>query len=174
MITSAKLETQTRSFQSELSTWPAAHLTYRPSPRGWSALQVLEHLVKTEENILVAAIAGVRNPHPIGIRDRFGFRFIMKIFQTDKKVKTPASAAQVLPGPELDLEGLDQRWRNTRSDFKAFQAHLSPEQATLGIFRHPVIGWMSVQNILDFFWVHIVHHNFQIERIKRSVASTNQ
>ncbi len=166
METITPLEAQTRTLLSELDSWLPADLSYRPRLVDWSALQVLEHLVKTEEEILVLAREGARNPHPIGVRDRLGFLFVMRVFQTDQKVKTPSSAAQVLPGPELALSDLRERWQKTRADFRVFQEQLHPRQARHGLFRHPVIGWMGTRQIIEFFWVHIIHHGFQMKRLR--------
>ena len=166
MKTLTALESETETLLSKLDGWSQACLSYRPSVTTWSALQVLEHLVKTEEEILVLARKGAQNPHRIGVRDRLGFFSIMRVFQTNRRVKTPSSAAQVLPGLGLALDILRERWQRTRSDFRVFQEQLTPKQARLGLFRHPVIGWMGMQQILDFFWVHIVHHGFQIERLR--------
>ena len=81
MATPMLLEDQTRAFFRELDGWSQARLSYRPSASGWSALQVLEHLVKTEEEILVLAREGARTPHRIGVRYRLAFLFLIWVFQ---------------------------------------------------------------------------------------------
>lgn len=166
MIDSTQLETQKQELLTHIKGWSPARLSYRPSPAAWSSVEVLDHLVKTEESILAFAKRGLAKPHRIGIRDRLGSLFIQKIFQTDRKVKVPAAAAQVLPDRRLDLDSILQRWQSTRNDFAAFQRQLSPEQARLGIFRHPVCGWMGIPQIVAFFSVHMVHHGFQLSRLR--------
>ena len=66
MATASTLGNETRTFLFELEGWSRASLVNRPSPASWSALQVLEHLVKTEEGILVLARQGAQTPHRIG------------------------------------------------------------------------------------------------------------
>lgn len=166
MATLAMLEERTESFLAELKQWPAEQRTRCSAAGGWCALQVLDHLVKTEEEILVAARAGASSPHALGIRDRLGSQFLMKVFQTDRRVKVPSSAKMVMPGPVCSFEELCDRWRRTRADFKDFVSQLSGDQLRLGIFRHPVAGWMGVAQMIDFFWVHVVHHEFQLRRLQ--------
>lgn len=164
----AQLEAQKRKLLSQIEGWSPARLRYRPSPGAWSAAEVFDHLVKTEEEILAAAKQGLTAPHRIGIRDRLGTLFIQKVFQTDRKVKVPASAPQVLPDKSASLESVLGRWQSTRSDFAEFQDRLSSDQARSGLFRHPVCGWMGVSEIRAFFFVHMVHHGFQISRLSSS------
>lgn len=164
----AQLEAQKRRLLSQVEGWSAARLRCRPSPGAWSAVEVFDHLVKTEEAILAAAKQGLTAPHRIGIRDRLGTLFLQKVFQTDRKVKAPASAPQVLPDQSANLESVLERWQSTRTDFADFQDRLSSDQAHLGIFRHPVCGWMGVPQIRAFFFVHMVHHGFQISRLSSS------
>ena len=83
MIDAMHLESQKRLLLSRVDGWTATRLSYRPSPGAWSVLQVLDHLVRTEEEILALAKQGVSAPHRIGLRDRLGSLFITKLFQTD-------------------------------------------------------------------------------------------
>lgn len=166
MINSAQLESQKQLLLSRFDGWSVARLSYRPSASGWSAIQVLDHLVRTEEEILSSAKQGLGFPHRIGVRDRIGFLFIRKIFETDRKVKVPASAAQVLPDQYPAFGDVLERWQITRSDFVRFQSQLSPKQAVSGLFRHPVCGWMGMPQISQFFFVHMIHHGFQIGRLE--------
>ncbi len=165
MIDAMQLESQKRLLLSRVDGWTATRLSYSPSPGAWSVLQVLDHLVRTEEEILALAKQGVSAPHRIGLRDRLGSLFITKLFQTDRRVKIPPSAFQVLPEQDPPLAHVLERWQVTRHDFYRFQTQLSREQAAGGLFRHPVCGWMGLPQIAQFFHVHMVHHGFQIGRL---------
>lgn len=165
MIDLVQLESQKRVLLSQVDRWSLAQLTYRPTPNAWSAIQVFDHLVKTEEGILKLAKQGMRSPHRIGVRDHLGFLFIRKVFLTDRKVRVPASADQVLPQQHPAFGDVLERWRITRSDFECFQRELSPKQAASGLFKHPVAGWMGVPQITEFLFVHMVHHGYQLDRL---------
>ena len=171
MTDGTQLEAQKRLLLSQVDGWSAARLTYRPSPGAWSAVQVFDHLVRTEEEILLLAKQGLGSPHRIGVRDRIGFVFLRKIFGTNRRVRTPASATRVLPDQDPALDDVLHRWERTRSDFASFQLHLPAKQAASGLFRHPVAGWMGVPQILEFFSVHMTHHGFQLRRLSSEAAA---
>jgi hypothetical protein len=86
MIDMVQLESQKRVLLSQVDGWSLDRLTYRPAPNAWSAIQVFDHLVKTEEGILRLAKQGVRSPHRIGIRDHLGFVFMRKVFLSDRSL----------------------------------------------------------------------------------------
>jgi hypothetical protein len=67
------LEQQKAEILASLAAWPASQLTYRPTPTAWSAVEVLDHVVRVEREILAAALRGVVAPRRLGVRDRVGF-----------------------------------------------------------------------------------------------------
>lgn len=166
MTTFEALEVQRHELLADVGAWTPAQLAYRPSPRAWSAPEVLDHLVRAEAGILAAARDGVRAPHRVGVRDRAGFAFIDWLFRSDRRVRVPASAAGVLPDSAADLAGVRRRWDATRAELGAFLAPLAPEQLGRGVFRHAVSGWMTVPQVLRFFEVHAHHHGFQLARLR--------
>jgi len=130
---------------------------------------MLDHLVKTEIEILSAARRGAALPHHVGIADKLRTTLLNKIFASDRRVKVPASARSVLPGSELRLEEIRSRWNKSRAELLDFVSQGSSELLDKGIFRHPVGGWMGITQILEFFSVHLIHHSYQLDRIRRSV-----
>lgn len=168
MVDQAALEVEKRKFLGAVEGWPGARMRFRPGAGEWSAGEVLDHVVKTEERILGAMKRGVATPHGIGMRDRVGTWFVHRIFRTDRRVKVPGAASSVLPDAEVNLEEVLQRWEATRGEFAGFEEGLSPELARVGLFKHPVAGWMGVGQVREFFLVHMVHHGFQIRRIERA------
>ncbi len=174
METLDRLEEQKSELLTLVRGWPEARLQFHPAPGQWSALQVFDHIERTERVILDAAKAGVVRPHSLGARDRLGYLFLEKVFQTERKVKVPSSAKIVLPGAEPGMDNVLARWQETRNDLRVFYDALTPEQLRRGIFRHPVAGWMDMTRILGFFSVHITHHVFQIQRLCTASGSTRQ
>lgn len=165
MMDLSQLEQQKYDLLAPTKNWSSARLAYRPTPSAWSTAEVFNHLVKTEAGILTAAQEGVLRLHRIGLRDQLGYLFIERIFRSDRRVKVPDSAAQVLPDQNPDLRAVFVQWQTVREDLGHFYKQLSPKQLRAGIFRHPVSGWMDMPRILGFFSVHMVHHSFQLARL---------
>jgi hypothetical protein len=78
----------------------------------------------------------------------------------------------VLPGSALELDGIRNKWDQDREQLKSFVSQGNPELLSKGIFRHPVGGWMGMEQILDFFSVHLIHHEYQLKRIFRDALRT--
>ena len=165
MITFGMLEQQKAELLESLRRWPAARTAYRPAADAWSAAEVLDHIVKVETEILAAVRRGLLQPHRIGVRDRVGFWMLDRIFRSDRRVKVPASARKVLPDPNASLAAVAERWDATRRDLARLLEQVPPGEQRAGVFRHPVSGWMTLPQVLRFFWVHVEHHGFQLRRL---------
>jgi DinB superfamily len=168
--TLAKLEKQKTDLLFRLENWPPDKLNRRPGPAEWSVLEVLDHIVKTEVQILSAARTGLERPHRIGIADKLRTLFLQAIFSSDRKVKVPVNSRGVLPGSDLHLSRIVARWNDSRAELHSFVARGNSELLGRGIFKHPVGGWMGMEEILEFFAVHIVHHQYQLRRIFISIS----
>jgi len=59
------------------------------------------------------------------------------VSQAERRVKVHAGASDVLPDPAADFDSVRQGWERSRSEPAIFLDGLSPEQLTLGVFRHP-------------------------------------
>lgn len=165
----AELERQKRDLLAEVGEWSTEKLFHRPSPSEWSVVEMMDHLVKTEIAILAAAREGLRKPHRIGLGDKVRTRFLQRVFMSDRKVKVPASVSQVLPGSDLQWPLLLDRWQKSRWELQQFLKDHDHKLLSQGIFRHPIGGWMAMPEILNFFSVHLIHHNYQLVKIKNAL-----
>ena len=160
------LENQKAEILASLAAWPASQLTYRPTPTAWSAAEVVDHVVRVEREILAAALRGVVAPRRRGVRDRVGFVLLDWLFRSERRVRVPTSVPEVLPSPNADIVTARRDWDIARRDLAEFLGSLTRDQLGPGVFRHPVAGWMSVPQMLRFFWVHSHHHGFQLTRLR--------
>ncbi len=167
----AQLEKQKVEFIRRVGGWSTGRLGHRPSLGAWSAIEVYDHLARTEAAILNEARRGIGKPHRIGISDMVRTKFLNGVFQSPRRVKVPASAQQVLPDQHVELSDVLERWRLCRLELADFLRTTPGEKLERGIFKHPVGGWMNASGILSFFSIHIYHHKFQIDRIESSFLS---
>lgn len=160
-----RLEQQKSAMLAEVGDWPAELQMRRPPDGGWNALQVLDHIVRTEAGICGVAAKRLGQPARIRLRDRVGVAFVDLMFRSRRRVKVPASVAKVItPGESLELGEIAERWERCRVELA--QLVREGEDCRGGVFKHPVGGWMSFEQVLRFFSVHMVHHEFQLERIR--------
>ena len=166
MLSLAIIEEQKAFLLARVAQWPEERLNFRPSSADWSAVEVFDHLVRTETAILDVARAGVGNPHRIGLSDLLRTAFLEAVFRSRRRVKIPGNVTQILPGTALDFAEILERWDTARKDLASF-LEITPGYALRkGIFRHPVGGWMNASGILAFFSVHMIHHSYQLDRLE--------
>ena len=165
-----KLEDQKAEMLGRLEDWPEERLAARPAAGEWSVVEVLDHVVRVESGICGAAREMMLAPAKVGPRDRLGFRIVEKIFLSQRRVKVPRSVHRVaMPGEDLALADVVVRWDEARVRVRDLAEEATARAVEGGVFRHPISGWMTVEQVFRFFSVHIVHHEFQVERIRRAL-----
>ena len=135
---------------------------------GWSANQVLDHLLIAESGTL-----GYMKKKSSGGWDSLEdtteeIRAISKVFNerlgSDERWKAP----DILPQPsnDIDFETLRNRWDGLRAEMLTFFTQIQPEHFEKLVFRQPYAGMLNSLQALEFMTLHIRHHKMQIERIK--------
>ena len=166
-----RLEEQKGAVLETVRSWPTELQVWRPADGGWNALEVLDHLVRTESGICGVVARGLGTPQRMSVRDGVGFLFVERVFLSRRRVKVPAAAEEfILPGEGLALEEIAARWDQARLDLR--RVAREAEGCRGGVFRHPVSGWMNFEQVLRFFSAHIVHHEFQLVRIREGLRVT--
>ena len=57
-------------------------------------------------------------------------------------------------------------WQGRLAELALLLAELGLERQSCGLFQHPVGGWMGMPQVLEFFRVHVTHHDFQLARLR--------
>lgn len=132
---------------------------------GWSALQVLHHVVAAEEAtigyIKKKMQAGASIPRA-GVRSRLGLLGLRLAFASPLRFRAPAATASV--PAEIDAAGLRAGWQSGREAWRALLAAFPEDLVNRQVFRHPVAGRMSLRDTLGFMQSHLDHHARQVER----------
>lgn len=158
------LESQKSLLLGKLADMPDTALQRKPTTAEWSALEIADHLARTETGIVAAVIEFLPQRVLVPASDRIRGRMIEWLFRTPAKVKVPPTVSAVLPGKGISLEAVAARWSETRSLLRETLESVAPETCRFGAFRHPVAGWMDLSQTLRFFSVHIIHHQYQLRR----------
>jgi hypothetical protein len=100
-----------------------------------------------------------------GLRDRIGAIFTIGLMLSPMRVKAPASATAILPQTTEDPAETALRWKEVRTEMADLLGRLRTDQLGCGLFRHPVSGWMTIQQALTFLSAHMQHHIYQLNRL---------
>ena len=162
----AKIESHRREIIAEADRLTAEQLTFRPAPNAWSALDVLEHLVKVEEAI--AARVRPREPRsPLEtVRTKAAIGIMRVLFVARSRIRVPVQA--ILPLGGVTLSDLAGRWEAAQAALRERLETFGPEDWSRPMMRHPLIGRLTPAESLDFIHWHMGHHQRQIARIRRA------
>lgn len=156
-------------FLLELDTWPAELRQAAPAG-GWSALQVMEHIMTAEGGTL--AYMKKKTSGGWQVLETTGEENIRNSRAVNERLISPErySAPATLPEPsgQHPYEGMKMFWAGQRADAEKFISTLAPEFYDRLVFRQPVAGLLNLYQTLEFMRYHLEHHLPQLERIKQT------
>ena len=153
----------------ELKRWPPEQLNYCPSVGSWSALMILDHLIKTERTVVAVMRTNLAKNNQVTLRQRIRSAIVLTVMALPMKVKVPKSVGFLVPGNgQLDLISLQDQWEQDRTQMAIFIQNLSSTEKKRGVFRHPAGGWTTPNGALLFLRAHIYHHKYQLRRIRKA------
>lgn len=142
-------------------------LNQRPADGGWSALQVMHHLILAEGGSLsyVKKKLGTRpelNRAGLGSFFRSG---MLRLFLTlPKKYAAPKVVGEDMLPQRSSFADAQSQWLSVRQDLRDFLMALPEDHFYMEIYKHPRAGRMSLLGMLRFFNTHLQRHAGQVER----------
>ncbi len=165
-----RLEEERRSLLADLSAWNPSDLTTRPRAGGWSALEILEHLVIAEREILAhlpdpaALTSRPRRP-----RHRFRYALVWLVLWLRIPVKVPTPS--MIPAGGGELADLTARWEATFAWVRTLPPTLGERVEVEALFRHPVAGPITLAQALELDRLHLRVHHRQLRRLRATLGS---
>ncbi len=157
------LERDTTAFVTELERHSVAQLEFQPAPRGWSMLEVGQHLIIVEK-ALVDSSEGTQL-RSLNWRSNLILGLITVSFRSGLRVPTLPPA---VPRERRPLDDVRADWSDVRVNLRALLEPLEATALERSRFVHPVAGSISLRQGLEFMRTHIAHHRVQLERIRQS------
>jgi len=62
---------------------------------------------------------------------------------------------------------LINKWDRSRKEFRDYLGDFDSDKLQYFIFKHPIAGKLNILQALEFINYHMIHHQKQIERIKK-------
>ncbi|TVR38586.1 MAG: DinB family protein [Cryomorphaceae bacterium] len=151
----------------QLETLPQETCSARLA-QGWNILQVVEHVITSETGTLgymKKKTAAPWSEIPLANENHVSKgRQLNEALKSEKRWKAP----DVLPDPtgSQSFDNMAKYWDGLRGEYQGFLSDLDPAYFERTIFRHPYSGPLDLYHTLDFLCNHILHHQYQVERIK--------
>ncbi len=167
-----------RTFEGQLTIWAddrrklldeverlePERLTAKPLPAKWSILEIVEHLVVGDRDVL----QGLPDPsalvdQPRRFKARVGYRMVMFILACH----IPAKASpRHLPRGQSSLPDLRRDWDEMQRWLRSYVGRLDRGDPAKAVFGHPVAGPMTMQQVFDMGKLHLATHTRQIRRLE--------
>ncbi len=166
----AALESRRKKILNQLKTLPQNHLAVKPGSDKWSIIEVIQHLVLVEQQIVTQA-----DRKPLNLdssptaRSREALEMVIEILEKDIRVDVPSASME--PDGQITLAALRTQWKESRVQLCRFFQHLNKESVDAAVFSHPVAGSLNALDMLDLANVHTDYHMRQIEGIQRQLSS---
>lgn len=144
---------------------PAA-VNRQPAAGGWSAAQVLFHVVEAERLSLAYLLKKTQKPDLIprsGVLSAVKSRALSLFLKLPLKVSAPARTADVPDSVEMSV--LERDWDEVRAGWREFLETFPSELADKAIYKHPVAGRLNLEQTLRFLVDHLERHLGQIDRV---------
>jgi hypothetical protein len=164
-----RLEAERAAVLEDLATWPAGSVEFRPADGGWTAVEVLDHVVGSGSGTFAGLRAGLERPHRIVPEDERKVEALEQALRSENRFKVPAGG--IHPEQSVTLDEVTGRWAEARQQLRAVLESMREEQVELGVFEHPFAGWMTVDEVIDHCSDHLFHHQLQLERLRAAWAS---
>jgi hypothetical protein len=153
-----------------LGSMPNKVLSFKAGPDKWSIVEVIEHLVLAETNLLEQLSANI----PVSTLDPKSrtpekHQIVIKVMEGDIPVDVPDESVE--PHGCMTMDALINQWDDIRIKLRYLLASINAENVDDPVYRHPYGGPLDIFETLHFFDVHFDNHMRHIDRI---LAQTKQ
>jgi len=136
----------------------------KPRPEKWSILEIVEHLVIAEREILgglpdASQLSGKRR----SVKNRVLYAVVMTVLRYPIPVKVPSRG--MVPKGESSLAELRSQWDENHRWLTSCVTSLDEEGLCQAVFVHPVAGPMTVMQAVRMDQIHVERHTRQIGKI---------
>jgi hypothetical protein len=165
------LEEAKSEFLTELYSWETEDLSRKPGV-GWSAIQVMEHILTAERGTLgymkKKSSSGWEGLEITGHEHNVSSKAVNERLQSPEKYQAPSVLSE--PTGISSLGEHINDWNQLRSEMKDFVESVDPVYYNRLVFRQPIAGMLNLLQALEFMTYHIHHHIPQLHRIKDAIS----
>ena len=135
----------------------AERLSTRRVADEWSLIEILEHLVVAEREVLQdLPDASELREQRRGLRGRLAYPFVLFVLRRGIMVKVPSPT--MVPKGGASLEDLRRMWDENQSWFATYVEGLDESRENPAVFAHPVTGPLTVKATIELACAHFDSH----------------
>ncbi len=151
-------------------------LNQTPAPGQWSVGQILSHVSRTEA-LCLAYVQKKLSFNPQLRKASFNANFRSKLLDWFLRSPIKIQAAkgvrtEDLP-PTIVWSDFKDNWKGQRKQLSEYLDRLDHKWMDREVFKHPIVGRISLAQMLDFFYGHFVRHKKQVNRVLMQLKATD-
>lgn len=138
-----------------------------PPGGGWSALQVMQHLMRSEmlsRKYLEKKLSFQPELKNAGIITGLRGRLLNFYLRAPMKFKAPDNVNENSFPARVDFSELADQWLEERRTLRRFLEQQPADLFDKEVYRHPFAGRLSIAGMVHFFDGHFRRHRGQIRR----------
>ena len=161
-----KLDKQRHALLDGLKMLTAEQVAFTPGPGKWSILEVIEHLVISEQEIFKCVPEQPQKGGGISsLRNHISYILVVLVLKLGLPV--PVVSHEMEPQGKSSLTELRRQWDENHRWLRGFVEELPAEDLARPVFCHPVAGPLSLAQSIQMDRLHLNTHQRQIRRNKR-------
>lgn len=167
----AQLQAQGEAMWSHLETYSEAERQARPAQGGWSAAQIMQHLYMAEKGSWQSVQQRIAKGEPLRKGTGRHWRRAVKLtlfLRLPARYKAPdVVGTQAIDEALQKFAGtaeLIQHWQNFRQNTKNELQGLDEQYFDATLYRHPIIGYLTLPGMVRFLYEHQRRHFKQMRR----------
>lgn len=140
-------------------------LKRKPGPREWSILQIVQHMVLAERDVMQYLPEPKELIHrKRGLRARIFYVAVLLILRWN--IRVPVPSKRMVPDGNTSLSELRQQWDENMRWFRGYVDSLGPEDLKRAVFSHPIAGPLTGPQAGKLAQYHFEAHLRQIKKVK--------
>jgi uncharacterized damage-inducible protein DinB len=166
-----QLEKERQAMYEQIRRQATETLQKQPDPTSWSVVQVMQHLMRSEQGTVnyINKKLHYRTGIPKANLGTSIRSFLLGLYlRSPIKAKAPAFLAEV--DPAQTPEDVWQEWTNTRQQLRELIVAFPEEYEHHAILKHAFAGRLTLAQTLRFLIEHQRRHIGQINRVLAGVA----
>ncbi len=160
------VEHQRIALKAAVSPLSDLQLSWKLEPGSWNILQIVQHLVLSDETVgRIKEVGEMEAEAPLFRLLPRALRRAMIISALRHDIVLPLPSPDMEPSGSISLGDLLARWHASRSDMGSV---LETLRADADLYSHPVLGPLTAAQMLDLGRVHTAYHMRQMQVLQRA------
>lgn len=142
------------------------------SPEEWSLQEVLLHILQIQVGgvtVLSKQIQQLDQLQTKKLKNWYRYILLKLALGSNKKFKAPKIVSQL--SNDVQLDEIIRQWNTSHIELESLVKNFPSAHKDKLVFKHPIVGWLTLNQTIGFMFDHLKHHQKQIESLYSQLDS---